>query len=61
MANEEQVRMRQKQKVIKKLIDIMPSQAVIIFLLKRWRFNFSDKTVIGVSVYLVLAMKCLEI
>ena len=47
MANEEQVRilMRQKQKVIKKLIDIMPSQAVSNVAYKNdGEFNFSDKT-----------------
>ena len=47
MANEEQVRMlmRQKQEVIKKLIDIMPSQAVSNVAYKNeGEFNFSDKT-----------------
>ena len=47
MANEEQVRMlmRQKQEVIKKLIDIMPSQAVSNVAYKNeGDFNFSDKT-----------------
>ena len=47
MANEEQVRMlmRQKQEVIKKLIDIMPSQAVSNVAYKNeGKFNFSDKT-----------------
>ena len=47
MANEEQVRMlmRQKQEVIKKLIDIMPSQAVPNVAYKNeGDFNFSDKT-----------------
>ena len=48
MANEEQVRMlmRQKQEVIKKLIDIMPSQAVSNVAYKNdGEFNFSDKTI----------------
>ena len=47
MANEEQVRMlmRQKQEVIKKLIDIMPSQAVSNVAYKNdGEFNFRDKT-----------------
>lgn len=47
MANEEQVRilMRQKQEVIKKLIDIMPSQAVSNVAYKNeGNFNFSDIT-----------------
>lgn len=48
MANEEQVRllMRQNEEVIKKLIDIMPSQAVPNVAYKnQGDFNFSNKTV----------------